>query len=194
MYHIFCKGDPTNYLLLLAVVPSLLILTTMPFVRTYDTVIANDKKHLNGLSTISLIIVTYLMIVILVENIIGMSMTMKICSFTILVLLLASPLLVAVRAHREEKDRFMSLDFPVTEKTTLLDAPKLNPSPGIKFSCFGPLIIFIEVKFSNPFLFNRQMLMLSCPMTWTSSKQYAQPTSGSYSRRCYAEWVQGSRL
>lgn len=68
-------------------------------------------------------------------------MDMKICSFTLLVLLLASPLLVAVRAHREEKDRFMSLDFPVTEKTTLLDAPKLNPSPG-KFSCFGPLIIF----------------------------------------------------
>ncbi|KAH0930298.1 hypothetical protein HID58_016025, partial [Brassica napus] len=158
MYHIFCKGDPTNYLLLLAVVPSLLILTTMPFVRTYDTVIANDKKHLNGLSTISLIIVTYLMIVILVENIIGMSMTMKICSFTILVLLLASPLLVAVRAHREEKDRFMSLDFPVTEKTTLLDAPKLNPSPDVNVVMSNDMDVLQAIRTTNFWLLFTAML------------------------------------
>ncbi|CAH8264700.1 unnamed protein product [Arabidopsis lyrata] len=132
MYHIFCGGDPRNYILLLAVVPSLLIMTLMPFVRTYDTVIAGDKKHLNGLSAISLIIVTYLMVVILVENIIGMSMPMKICSFTFLLILLASPLLVAVRAQREEKQRFLSLDFPVTERTTLLDSPKLNSSSDVK--------------------------------------------------------------
>ncbi|CAF1867098.1 unnamed protein product [Brassica napus] len=158
MYHIFCKGDPTNYLLLLAVVPSLLILTTMPFVRTYDTVIANDKKHLNGLSTISLIIVTYLMIVILVENIIGMSMTMKICSFTILVLLLASPLLVAVRAHREEKDRFMSLDFPVTEKTTLLEAPKLNPSPDVNVVMSNDMDVLQAIRTTNFWLLFTAML------------------------------------
>lgn len=131
MYHIFCGGDPTNYILLLAVVPSLLILTTMPFVRTYDTVIKGDKKHLNGLSAISLVIVTYLMVIILVKNIIGMSKSMQICSFTILLLLLASPLLVAVRAQREEKKRFLSLDFPVTEKTILLDSPKLETSSGM---------------------------------------------------------------
>lgn len=130
MYHIFCGGDPRNYILLLAVVPSLLILTLMPFVRTYDTVIVGDKKHLNGLSAISLIIVTYLMVVILVENVIGMSRSMQICSFTVLLLLLASPLLVAVRAQREEKERFSSLDFPVTTRTALLNSPKLNASSG----------------------------------------------------------------
>ncbi|CAH2059444.1 unnamed protein product [Thlaspi arvense] len=129
MYHIFCEGDPTNYILLLTVVPSLLILTTMPFVRTYDTVIAGDKKHLNGLSAISLTIVLYLMVAILGENIFGMSKPMQICSFTILLFLLASPLLVAVRARRQEKERFLSLDYPVNERTTLLDSPKLNTSP-----------------------------------------------------------------
>ncbi|KAL0666871.1 hypothetical protein Bca4012_029575 [Brassica carinata] len=126
MYHIFCEGDPANYLLLLAVVPSIFILTMMPFVRAYDTVIPGHKKYLNGLSSISLIVVTYLMVVILVENVIGMPRSMKICSFTLLVLLLASPLLVAVRAHNEEKERLLSLDFPVTERSTLLDTPKPN--------------------------------------------------------------------
>lgn len=130
MYHIFCEGDPTSYILLLAVVPSFLILMTMPFVRTYDTVVAGDKKHLNGLSAISLIIVIYLMVAILVENVFGMSKSMQICSFTLLVLLLASPLLVAVRAQREEKEKLLSLDFPVTERTTLLESPRLNTSLG----------------------------------------------------------------
>lgn len=130
MYHICCEGDPTSYILLLAVVPSLLILTAMPLVRTYDTVIASDKKHLNSLSAISLIIAIYLMVTLLVENLIGMSKPMKICSFALLLLLLASPLLVAFRAQREEKKRFLSSDFPVTESTTLLGSPKLNTSSG----------------------------------------------------------------
>ncbi|CAA7019053.1 unnamed protein product [Microthlaspi erraticum] len=128
MYHIFCEGDPTNYILLLAVVPSLFIFMTMPFVRTYDTVVAGDKKHLNGLSAISLIIVIYLMVVILVENVFGMSETMQICSFTLLLILLASPLLVAVRAQRDEKARLLSLDLPVNHTTALLDSPRLNTS------------------------------------------------------------------
>ncbi|KAJ0240085.1 hypothetical protein HA466_0227730 [Hirschfeldia incana] len=131
MYHIFCEGDPANYLLLLAVVPSILILTMMPLVRAYDTVLAGHKKYLNGLSSISLIIVTYLMFVILVENVFGMPRSMKICSFTLLVPLLVSPLLIAVRAHREEKERLVSLDFSVIERTNLLDTLKPNTSPGL---------------------------------------------------------------
>ncbi|KAH0882994.1 hypothetical protein HID58_059090 [Brassica napus] len=131
MYHIFCEGDPANYLFLLAVVPSIFILTMMPFVRAYDAVVAGHKKYLNGLSSISLIVVSYLMIVILVENVIGMPRSMKICSFTLLVLLLGFPLFVAVRAHNEEKERLLSLDFPVTERSTLLDTPKPNTSNAI---------------------------------------------------------------
>ncbi|KAF2567521.1 hypothetical protein F2Q68_00024496 [Brassica cretica] len=103
----------------------------MPFVRAYDTVVAGHKKYLNGLSSISLIVVSYLMIVILVENVIGMPRSMKICSFTLLVLLLGFPLFVAVRAHNEEKERLLSLDFPVTERSTLLDTPKPNTSNGL---------------------------------------------------------------
>ncbi|KAH0882979.1 hypothetical protein HID58_059075, partial [Brassica napus] len=97
----------------------------MPFVRAYDTVVAGHKKYLNGLSSISLIVVSYLMIVILVENVIGMPRSMKICSFTLLVLLLGFPLLVAVRAHNEEKERLF------TERSTLLDTPKPNTSNAI---------------------------------------------------------------
>ncbi|CAF1817440.1 unnamed protein product [Brassica oleracea] len=112
-------------------IPSIFILTMMPFVRAYDAVVAGHKKYLNGLSSISLIVVSYLMIVILVENVIGMPRSMKICSFTLLVLLLGFPLFVAVRAHNEEKERLLSLDFPVTERSTLLDTPKPNTSNAI---------------------------------------------------------------
>ncbi|WZZ49399.1 hypothetical protein YC2023_049506 [Brassica napus] len=119
--------EPNN----VASVPSIFILTMMPFVRAYDAVVAGHKKYLNGLSSISLIVVSYLMIVILVENVIGMPRSMKICSFTLLVLLLGFPLFVAVRAHNEEKERLLSLDFPVTERSTLLDTPKPNTSNAI---------------------------------------------------------------
>ncbi|XP_010541167.1 PREDICTED: uncharacterized protein LOC104814691 [Tarenaya hassleriana] len=130
LYHIFSEGNPATYILLLAVVPTLVILSTMPFVRIYDSITTGDKKHLDGLSMISLIIVSYLMVIITLENLLGLSRPMQICSFVVLILMLCLPLLVAVRARREEKQRLLSLDCPVVpDRTALLHCPKPDISP-----------------------------------------------------------------
>lgn len=132
LYHAICgEGNPATFILLLAVVPTLVIFSTMPFVRVYETVTATDKKHLDGLSVISLIIAAYLMVIITVENVLDLSRSMQIFSFILVLLLLASPLLIAVRALREEKQTLSPLDCHVLDTSALLDSPSPNIFPGI---------------------------------------------------------------
>ncbi|XP_010509767.1 PREDICTED: protein NUCLEAR FUSION DEFECTIVE 4 [Camelina sativa] len=128
LYHAVCggEGNPATFILLLAVVPTFVIFLTMPFVRVYETVTTSEKKHLNGLSVISLIIAAYLMVIITVENVLGLSRSMQILSFILVLLLLASPLLVAVRALREETQTLSPLDRPVLDTSALLDPPSLK--------------------------------------------------------------------
>ena len=104
----------------------------MPFVRVYETVRTSDKKHLDGLSVISLIIAAYLMFVITVQNVLGLSRSMQIISFVLVLLLLASPLLVAVRALREEKQ--MAVEHPVLDTSVFLISPSSNIFPGNNYS------------------------------------------------------------
>lgn len=132
LYHAVCggEGNPATFILLLAIVPTLVMFVTMPFVRVYETVTTSDKKHLDGLSVISLIIAAYLMVIITVENVLGLSRSMQIFSFILLLLLLASPLFVAVRALREERQTLSSLDLPVLDTSALLDPPSSIIFPG----------------------------------------------------------------
>ncbi|WZZ55198.1 hypothetical protein YC2023_055305 [Brassica napus] len=128
LYHtVSGEGNPATFILLLAIVPTLVIFLTMPFVRVYETVRTSDKKHLDGLSVISLIIAAYLMFVITVQNVLGLSRSMQIISFVLVLLLLASPLLVAVRALREEKQ--MAMDHPVLDTSVFLISPSSNIFP-----------------------------------------------------------------
>ncbi|ANM61368.1 Major facilitator superfamily protein [Arabidopsis thaliana] len=131
LYHAVCggEGNPATFILLLAIVPTLVMFLAMPFVRVYETVTISDKKHLDGLSAISMIIAAYLMVVITVENVLGLSRSMQIFSFILVLLLLASPLLVAVRALREKRQTLSSLDGPVLDTSALLDPPSSNIFP-----------------------------------------------------------------
>lgn len=90
----------------------------------------SEKKHLDGLSVISLIIAAYLMFIITVENVLGLSRSMQIFSFILVLLLLTSPLLVAVRALREERQPLSSLEHPVLDTSALLDSPSSTIFPG----------------------------------------------------------------
>lgn len=90
----------------------------MPLVRIYETSTADDKKHLDGLSAVSLTIAAYLMIVIIVKNTFGLSSVANVVTLVCLVLLLALPLVIATRARRER-----------TEKTALPDKAPLINSP-----------------------------------------------------------------
>ncbi|KAG2309009.1 hypothetical protein Bca52824_028757 [Brassica carinata] len=107
LYHaVSGEGNPATFILLLAIVPTFVIFLTMPFVRVYETVKTSDKKHLDGLSVISLIIAAYLMFVITVQNVLGLS-----------------------RALREEKQTLKALDHPVLDATVLLISPSSNIIP-----------------------------------------------------------------
>ncbi|CAN8287542.1 unnamed protein product [Cochlearia groenlandica] len=130
LYHaVSSEGNPATFILLLAIVPTLVIFLAMPFVRVYETVTTSDKKHLDGLSVISMIIAAYLMVIITVQNVFGLSRSMLILSFILLLVLLASPLLVAVRALREEKQSVLYLDSPVFDTSALLIAPSSEILP-----------------------------------------------------------------
>ncbi|CAH2036911.1 unnamed protein product [Thlaspi arvense] len=100
LYGTVCPGDPKSFILLLAVVPSLLSLLVMPLVRIYETTTVDEKKHLDGFSTLSLIIAAYLMVIITIKGILGLPPWANAVTLAILLFLLASPLLVAVRARR----------------------------------------------------------------------------------------------
>ncbi|KAH8487063.1 hypothetical protein Peur_069570 [Populus x canadensis] len=106
LYQTVCNGDPGTFLLLLALTPTLVSLLFMSLVRNYDTNTKDDKKYLNAFSAVSLIIAAYLTIIIILENISSLSSLARIITFTVLLLLVASPLGIAVRAHREDSDRY----------------------------------------------------------------------------------------
>lgn len=67
----------------------------------------NYKKHLDGFSVVTVIIVAYLMFIILLQNFVSLPYWAHILAFTILMVLLASPFGIAVKAQWEE-----SMEFP----------------------------------------------------------------------------------
>ncbi|KAJ6676778.1 F25A4.25 PROTEIN [Salix viminalis] len=94
-YETVCNGDPGTFLLLLALTPTLVF---------------------------SLIIAAYLTIIIILENINSLPSLARIVTFTVLLLLFALPLGIAVRAHREDSDRYAQ---------TLLEERGSKPNPVI---------------------------------------------------------------
>ncbi|XP_015882674.3 protein NUCLEAR FUSION DEFECTIVE 4 [Ziziphus jujuba] len=106
VYDIFCGGNPTNFLLMLALLPTFISLLLMFLVRTYKTTsTVDDKKHLNAFSAIALIIVAYRMIIIILQNFFTFPSWAQTFSFLLLLLLLVSPIGIAIRARRDDSKR-----------------------------------------------------------------------------------------
>lgn len=107
IYQTIFKNKPTSFLLMLAVLPTVNPLMLMSFVRIYETKEWEEKKHLNGLSFVSLIIAAYLMAIIILGNMLTLQLSARIFSFVVLILLLASPLYIAIKAQAQpmESDR-----------------------------------------------------------------------------------------
>ncbi|CAH8258180.1 unnamed protein product [Arabidopsis lyrata] len=123
LYETLCAGDPASFILLLAVTPTVLSLLVMPLVRIYETSVADDKKHLNGLSAVSLIIAAYLMIVIILKNTVGLSSWANVVTLVCLVVLLALPLLIARRAQRDGMEKPAPHEY-----SPLISSPKATTS------------------------------------------------------------------
>ncbi|CAL1368013.1 unnamed protein product [Linum trigynum] len=104
-YDAVCKDKPATFLLLLAVAPTLISLLSMPLVRNYDTTTPADKRHLNSFSAVALATAAYLAAIILLHNVLILPSWALVASFlALLLLLVASPSIIAVRAHRQESD------------------------------------------------------------------------------------------
>ncbi|XP_062026013.1 protein NUCLEAR FUSION DEFECTIVE 4-like [Rosa rugosa] len=106
-YDTLCKGNPSNFLLLLALLPTLVSILFMPFVRIYGACRAEiDKKYLNYFSAFALLIAAYLMVTIILRNIFTLPLWASVFTFTLLLLiLLASPIGIAIKAQFMELKR-----------------------------------------------------------------------------------------
>ncbi|KAG2679104.1 hypothetical protein I3843_11G036000 [Carya illinoinensis] len=102
-YETFIKNEPSTFLLMLALLPTFVSLALMFLVRIYeDPDTTDDRKQLNGFSAVALIVAAYLMIIISLENIFTLPSWARVFTFILLLLLLSSPLGIAIKAQREE--------------------------------------------------------------------------------------------
>ncbi|GAB4845550.1 hypothetical protein Ancab_038955 [Ancistrocladus abbreviatus] len=99
IYRTIFKGNPAAYLLMLALLPSITPLVLMWFVSIDSTYTGNERHHLNSFSLIAMIIASYLMIIVILENILTWQLPARVVTLAILLLLLASPLYIVFRAQ-----------------------------------------------------------------------------------------------
>ena len=133
MYGIFCKGKPSTFILMLALLPTFVSIVLMFFVRIHEANTVDDMKHLNGFPIIALMIATYLIIILSLENIFSLPSWAHIITFILLLLLLASPLGIAIKAQREAKDALAYHELPDGEGqvNALLDDKVLIDEEGM---------------------------------------------------------------
>ncbi|KAF5193809.1 Nuclear fusion defective 4-like [Thalictrum thalictroides] len=121
IYAVIFKDDPSSLLLMLALLPTIVPLLLMCFVRVYHSNGVDDKKHLNRFSAIALIIAAYLMILIIIENVLTLGTMVRAFALVILVLALISPIGIATSAHSKESQMFSPASS--LEGTRLLNDP-----------------------------------------------------------------------
>ncbi|CAL1368003.1 unnamed protein product [Linum trigynum] len=98
-YQTIFDNKPDSFLLMLAVLPALNTLLLMWFVRVHSRHEEDEKKRLDGFSLIALIVAAYLMIIIVLENFFSFHLVLRVVALVLLLVLLTSPLVVAIRAE-----------------------------------------------------------------------------------------------
>ncbi|KAL0335669.1 UNVERIFIED_CONTAM: hypothetical protein Sradi_4778800 [Sesamum radiatum] len=112
VYQTFFAGKPATFLLMLAVAPPLLTLLLMFFVRIDHTTQTQssdqDKRYLNAFSFISVIVAAYLMFLIFLNNTVVLPHWGRALTLALLLLLIASPLFIAIKAHQHHLQTLQS--------------------------------------------------------------------------------------
>lgn len=98
LYQTIFKGNPASFLLMVSILSTINPLLLMWFVRIYDTNAGDERRHLNNFSLVVLVVSVYLVVVIILENVITVQLLAHIFILVVLLLLLASPLWIALRA------------------------------------------------------------------------------------------------
>ncbi|OVA00323.1 Nodulin-like [Macleaya cordata] len=119
VYQTIFQDKPSSFILMLAILPTIVPLLLMSFVKINPTTGTDEKKLLNGFSVISLIITAYLMVLIITENVVTFGLSTRIITFIILLLGLASPIGISIRAHLKDSQK-------LTPSLSLAETPLLN--------------------------------------------------------------------
>lgn len=98
VYLMLFRGNPGTFLLILAVMPSLLSILLMFVVRINPTYGRDDQKSLNRLSAFSLLLAAWLMFSIILENLIEPPMWSSISTLVLLIFFLSAPFGIAINA------------------------------------------------------------------------------------------------
>ena len=93
----------------------------MPLVRIHEANTRDEKKYLNAFSLVALIVAGYIMIIIILEIVLTLSTWLRISTFLLLLLLLASPLGIATKAHSEDLKRAPEAETSSIDTNPLLD-------------------------------------------------------------------------
>lgn len=96
------NAGPTQFILMIALLPFINTLLFMFSVKAFQTNEVDEKRNLNGLSILSIFIAAYLFCVIIIEQAVTLSLPARIIVFLVLLILLVSPLYVAVKARSTE--------------------------------------------------------------------------------------------
>ncbi|XP_010678619.2 protein NUCLEAR FUSION DEFECTIVE 4 isoform X2 [Beta vulgaris subsp. vulgaris] len=138
VYKAFFKGNPSTYILMLALLPSIVSLSLMYLVTLCPDKTSEDKNHLNAMSIVSILLAAYLMIILILEDIIVFPEWARLLTFLTLLLFLSLPLKIASEAKNKEKphpiekseplllyDEYGDLDDePSQESMNLMEAAK----------------------------------------------------------------------
>lgn len=79
----------------------------MGFVRIFRTSEEDEIKHLNAFSSFALILAAYLTTVIIIQNILKLTVSIRALTFALLIMLLLSPIFIAIRAQRYKSYRMV---------------------------------------------------------------------------------------
>ncbi|EEF52101.1 protein NUCLEAR FUSION DEFECTIVE 4 [Ricinus communis] len=123
VYQTMFNNKPTLYLLMLSLLSSINPVILMWFVRIYTVSEGDEKKYLDSFSVIALFLAAYLMIIIILEHVFSFQFTVRIIAFVLLMMLLMSPLFVAIKVPEKESDI-------VSERNQLVDESKRDDPAG----------------------------------------------------------------
>ncbi|KAL0384993.1 UNVERIFIED_CONTAM: hypothetical protein Sradi_2893600 [Sesamum radiatum] len=107
VYQTIFKNKPSSYLLLLALLPTITSLLLMGFVRIFKTNEEDEKRHLNGFSFLAIVLAAYLTATIIIQHILKLKLYVRVITFVLLMLLLTSPIFVAIQAQRDKSYRLL---------------------------------------------------------------------------------------
>ncbi|KAJ1266680.1 hypothetical protein BS78_08G170600 [Paspalum vaginatum] len=106
--------DPITFILMLAVLPTAVTLLLMYFVDVHDPHERYNKKYLDAFSLIAVTVAVYLMVVIICGQVFWISSAVQSVCFVVLLLLVMSPIAVAVKAQKAESTKHEGSSFEQT--------------------------------------------------------------------------------